>query len=85
MNAERKRMWLKALRESRELSQTEVAKLAGISLKHYQRIEYGQRNPAMPVAKRIADHFHFPMDWFVDAPEPMDALKNCNVIIAQER
>ena len=69
MNAESKRAWLKYLRELEGPSQTAVANAAGIDLSYYQRIEYGERNPSLPVAKRIADFLEFPMTWFVEPPD----------------
>ena len=68
MDISAKRCWLKSIRESKKLTQTDVANAAGISLDHYQRIEYGQRNPALSIAKKISDCLSFPMEWFVEAP-----------------
>lgn len=57
------RAWLKEIREKSGLSQTVVAKKAGISQNYYSSIETGIRgNPLnVDVAKKIAEALGF--DW----------------------
>lgn len=61
-----KRTWLRDIRVSRKLTQSDVARMLCISHDHYQRIEYGQRNPAPPLARKIAVLFDFPMERFYE-------------------
>ena len=63
-----KREWLRDLRTDRNLTQTDVARMLNISMDHYQRIEYGQRNPSSILARKIAVLFDFPMERFYEAP-----------------
>lgn len=61
------RMWLKELRETQGMSQEDVAKSVGIiSRCHYTNIENGDRDPSVPVAKRIASALHFEWTRFYD-------------------
>jgi len=45
---------LRERRKQQGKTQQEIADLAGISLKSYQRIEKGEQDPAVSVAKLIA-------------------------------
>ena len=60
MNESHKRVWLRALRKGAHMTQTEAATAAGISLDHYQNIEYGKRNPSKRVAARLSKLLGFP-------------------------
>lgn len=44
---------LKSIRNSKKITQCQVAKKVGISLSHYSLIENNKRNPSVDVAKRI--------------------------------
>ncbi|WP_068672318.1 helix-turn-helix transcriptional regulator [Oceanobacillus sp. Castelsardo] len=57
------RTWLKEMRDSRRLTQSEVAMLSGISRSHYTHIEQGNKTPSVEVAKRIAKTLKF--DWVI--------------------
>ena len=75
-----KREWLRAIRKDKGLTQTDVSKATGISLAYYQRIEYGQRNPSLAVARKLSALLGFPMEMLAaDA----DAFKHREVIVAQ--
>lgn len=50
------------LRDSRKLTQAEVAKSVGISQSAYAMIENGQRQPRMALQKRLADFFGVTVD-----------------------
>lgn len=55
------RKWLKEIRLAKNLTQSQVSKLAGISRSYYTNIETGIKTPAVPVAKKIAEILGF--DW----------------------
>ena len=55
------REWLKAIREERGLTQSDVAQMVGIAQASYCNFEIGQRRPAVETAKAIADVLDF--DW----------------------
>lgn len=57
------RTWLKEMRDNRELTQSEVAMLSGISRSHYTHIEQGNKTPSVEVAKRIAKTLKF--NWVI--------------------
>ena len=65
-------MNLKELRNRRELSQTEVAKALGISLRAYQNYEYGQREPNIEMINKLADFYGVTTDYLLgrDTGEP---------------
>ena len=46
---------LKNKRLSKNLTQKELAKQVNISEHHYQRLEYGTRNPSINLALRLCD------------------------------
>ncbi len=49
---------LREIREQKELSQLEAAKLVGISITYYAGIERGEENPTFSVLKSICKAFH---------------------------
>lgn len=51
------------LRDSRNLSQKEVAKEFGVVVRAYQRYEYGEREPQLSVLIRIADFYGVSIDY----------------------
>lgn len=53
------REWLVCKRKEKGLTQEEVAIRAGIARTTYAMIEQGNRDPSVPVAKRIADVIGF--------------------------
>ena len=56
-----KRDWLISLRKNKNLSQREVADVAGISNNYYSWIETGMRGVPVHTAKKIAEALDF--DW----------------------
>ena len=53
---------LKALREKKGLSQTEIARRAGVTRFYVSQLESGLRkNPSLPVLKRIAKALGVPV------------------------
>lgn len=54
---------IRALRESRGLTQRELAEASGISLSHYRNLEYGFRGmPGLDAAFRLAEALGVPLD-----------------------
>ncbi|MBB5324887.1 transcriptional regulator with XRE-family HTH domain [Anoxybacillus tepidamans] len=72
------REWLKNKRLNTGLTQKEIAKLVGISRSTYAMIENGERNPSVPVAKRIADALKFDWTIFFDDECHVLRIKNCS-------
>lgn len=57
------RIWLKRIRDSKKLTQEQVALLSGISRSHYTHIEQGTKAPSVTVAKSIAKQLGF--EWTI--------------------
>lgn len=55
---------LKALREIKELKQTDIATILGIDQSTYSLYENGQRRIKINDLCKIADEFDLPFDWF---------------------
>ncbi len=55
------REWLIEERRSRRLTQLKLANEVGISRAYLAQIELGQRNPSVPVAKKLAQALA--VDW----------------------
>lgn len=58
------RVWLKNIRESKNISQMDVAKKSGISYPYYNFIENGERRPSPQVAQKIAKVLGFSNEWY---------------------
>lgn len=58
------RYWLIDLRKDKNLTQKQLAEMAGISRSYYSEIEVGVKNPSGNTAKRIADILKFDMGLF---------------------
>lgn len=56
---------LKQAREAAGMSQAEVARELGLSQPAYSYIENGEKNPSLPVAKRLAVFLHTSLDYLV--------------------
>lgn len=54
---------LAELRDSRNLSQKDVAKEFGVVVRAYQRYEYGEREPQLSVLIRMADFYGVSIDY----------------------
>ena len=61
IRGEKMRSWLKTKRNNKGLTQSVVAKMAGIDVTMVSKIELGERNPSVEVAKKIAAALDF--DW----------------------
>lgn len=64
-------MWLKAKREEKEMTQSDVARHVRITQPTYFNIEKGMRNPSVQIAKRIAAVLGF--DWTLFFEDDGDA------------
>jgi putative transcriptional regulator len=58
------RHWLVQFRKAKNLTQREVAELAGISRSYYGDIEQGTKGASGKAAKKISVVLGFPMDLF---------------------
>ena len=56
---------LKQAREAAGMSQAEVARALGLSQPAYSYIENGEKNPSLPVAKRLAVVLRTSLDYLV--------------------
>lgn len=56
---------LKLLRNNQNISQPQFATLLGISLRTYQRYEYGERLPGLKLLSKISEITLAAMDWIV--------------------
>jgi len=53
---------LKKMRETKGLTQIEIAKKSNITKRSYQRYEYGERTPNVYTAQLIAQVLHAPVE-----------------------
>ena len=53
------------LRMDKQLSQSYLAKIVGISVRTYQRYETGERLPELGTAIKLADFYHISLDRLV--------------------
>ncbi|NBI66880.1 XRE family transcriptional regulator [Pseudoflavonifractor sp. 60] len=56
---------IKALREVKGLKQREMAEIMGLTLRHYQRFEYGEVNTPITVLNFFADYFGVTADYLL--------------------
>ncbi|MEI3357061.1 MAG: helix-turn-helix transcriptional regulator [Clostridia bacterium] len=52
-----KREKLQSFRQSKHLTQEQMANVLDITVSHYKAIEYGQRNPSFELMERIKNVF----------------------------
>lgn len=57
------------LRRNKKLSQTELAKLCGVTQQHIHWIETGQKSPSLKVAAKIASALGCTIDELIDNGE----------------
>lgn len=67
------RSWLIGYRESKNLTQEQVAELCEIKRPYYTMIELGKRRPSVEVAKKIARvlGFEWPLFFALDGSESL--------------
>lgn len=63
------RKWLKQIRNTKCLSQEQVAEQVGISQQFYSFIENGERTPSVETAQAIANVLGFPWTRFFEAEQ----------------
>ena len=57
---------IKALMEEKEMTQKELADVAGVSQPFMSYLLRGYKVPSVPVVKRIAEYFGVPMESLID-------------------
>ena len=63
---------LETLKSEKHVMQKDIAISLGISLRTYQRYEYGEREPSLSTLLALADYFDVSLDYLVgrsDEPE----------------
>jgi len=53
------------LKEKNNVLQKDIANSVGLSLRSYQRYEYGERNPTSDILIKLADYFDVSLDYLV--------------------
>lgn len=53
------------LKEKNNLLQKDIARSVGLSLRSYQRYEYGEREPTSTILIALADYFDVSLDYLV--------------------
>lgn len=56
---------LRFIRKNKKFTQKEVAQQFGLSLRSYQRYEYGEREPTSTILIALADYFDVSLDYLV--------------------
>ena len=69
------RIWLKDIRAQQNMTQQEVAKAANVDVTMISKIELGERQPSVKVAKKIASVLGF--DWTLFYQDEDDLTKTC--------
>lgn len=60
------------LKETNNILQKDIAKSVGLSLRGYQRYEYGEREPSASILLKLAEFYNVSLDYLVgrtDNPE----------------
>lgn len=65
---------LKALRLSKGVPQSKIAKAAGVSVTQYQNYEYGKSDPTSTVLIALADYFDVSLDYLVGRSDTKERL-----------
>jgi transcriptional regulator with XRE-family HTH domain len=66
---------LKRLREEKNNTQAQMAKLIDKTLRHYQDIEYGKVNVSMTILIALADYFDVSMDYLAGRTDNSESHK----------
>lgn len=56
---------LQYLKDSKNLLQKDISKSVNLSLRTYQRYEYGEREPSASMLMALADYFDVSLDYLV--------------------
>lgn len=65
---------LKKAREKSGMSQAEIARELGVTQAAYSYIENCEKNPSLPIAKRLAVILHTSLDYLVGIQENEECL-----------
>lgn len=60
---------IRDLREDRDLTQTQVAKVLGMSQTGYSKYETGENDPSTQVLIALADYYHVSVDYLLGRTE----------------
>lgn len=63
------------LKENKNLLQKDIAKGVGLSLRSYQRYEYGEREPSASILLSLANYFDVSLDYLVGRTNNPDSHK----------
>ena len=77
---------LQELRQEKQLSQTEVASIVGLSLRAYQYYERGERQPAADTLISLADFFGVSIDYLAgrsNCPDMLAFDKDGNMVVIE--
>jgi len=66
---------LKILRETKKMTQPEMANLFSVSLRSYQRYEHGDRVPKLYALYHVANCLSVSVDWLLGLSDKMKLLK----------
>ncbi len=61
---------LQELKEQRNIMQKDIAASLGMSLRTYQRYEYGQVEPKLSTLIKIADFYNVSLDYLAGRSDP---------------
>ena len=57
-------------RKIKQITQAEVARILGITIRQYARLEAGTSDGSIKVWQRLKDLFHKPIDYLLEQVEP---------------
>ena len=64
------------LKEKNKFLQKDIAKTVFLSLRSYQRYEYGERNPTSDILIKLADYFDVSLDYLVGRTDNPNSHKS---------
>lgn len=64
------------LKEKNNVLQKDIAKSVGLSLRSYQRYEYGERNPTSDVIIKLCDYFDVSADYLLGRTDNPNSHKS---------
>ena len=75
---------LRKARMKAGLTQADVARLAGLGLRQYKAIEYGESNGSVDVWKRLRSIFRKPIDYLLEQEEDFQSISSWIVASTDE-
>lgn len=73
---------IKALRESRKMTQKDLAEMLGVAVQSVSKWELGITVPRLPMLKKIAAIFSVDMNYFSDSVNPSEAFRHNRELMA---